>query len=432
MSSAPNIVEFIMHDLGTHLACYGESGAHTPNIDALAGESLVFDNMFCTAPQCSPARASIMTGCYPHSVGMMGLAHLGWGYAPGQRTLTQIARAHGYRTYLGGIHHECDRGPERFVREKLGYDEYSPREPVDLLRRAVGEDGPFFFSMGFFAAHRPFEADVTDEQVTAAVLPPYVPDTPATRRDVAQLEALVAQTDETIGEALRVLDESGAADETIVLFTTDHGPDLNRAKMTLYDPGIRVSCLLRLPPAVMPGPSRGARVPALASTIDILPTLLDLIGVQTPEFVQGRSLVPAIEAAHGRRPSAAAGRDYIVAEKTYHVIYDPQRCIRTRRYKYGMNWKPYQPIQLTVQHSVRIGLDRCGELYGAARGEEELYDLERDPGETNNVAYEPEYDAVRARLREQLLTVGVRFGSTALRAAADRGCPDAASELRRR
>jgi arylsulfatase A-like enzyme len=127
--------------------------------------------------------------------------------------------------------------------------------------------------------------------------------------------------------------------------------------------------------------------------------------------------VPAIEAARGRRPSAAAGRDYIVAEKTYHVIYDPQRCIRTRRYKYGMNWKPYQPIQLTVQHSVRIGLDRCGELYGAARGEEELYDLERDPGETNNVAYEPEYDAVRARLREQLLTVLRETGDPLLEGA---------------
>ena len=186
MSSAPNIVEFIMHDLGTHLSCYGESGAQTPNIDALAGESVVFGNMFSTAPQCSPARASIMTGCYPHSVGMMGLAHLGWGYAPGQRTLTQLLRERGYRTWLGGIHHECGHGPERFVKEQLGYDEYSRAEPVELLSRASASGKPFFFSMGFFAAHRPFEADVTDEQAAAAALPSYVPDTPATRRDVAQ------------------------------------------------------------------------------------------------------------------------------------------------------------------------------------------------------------------------------------------------------
>lgn len=417
MSSTPNIVEFIMHDLGTHLSCYGESGARTPNIDALAGESVVFDNMFCTAPQCSPARASIMTGCYPHSVGMMGLAHLGWGYRSGQRTITQLLRERGYRTWLGGIHHECGHGPERFVKEQLGYDEYSRAEPVELLGRASASGKPFFFSMGFFAAHRPFEADVTDDQIAATVLPSYVPDTPATRRDVAQLEALVAKTDVTIGRALRVLEESGAAENTIVLFTTDHGPDLNRAKMTLYDPGIQVACLLRLPPAVMRDPPRGLRVPALASTIDILPTLLDLTGAQTPEFVQGRSLVPAIDDAC-RRPASAAGtgpaprespprrigREYVIAEKTYHVIYDPQRCIRTRRYKYIVNWKPYQPIQLTVQHSARIGLDWCGELYGTARGEEELYDLEADPGELTNLAYLDGYQEVRRDLRERLFT----------------------------
>ena len=117
-----------MHDLGTHLNCYGETGAHTPHIDALAGESVVFERMFCTAPQCSPARASIMTGCYPHTVGMLGLAHLGWGYTDGQRTITQILKEEGYRTYLGGIHHECAPGrPVLFGRNS---DTTSIRAPL--------------------------------------------------------------------------------------------------------------------------------------------------------------------------------------------------------------------------------------------------------------------------------------------------------------
>ena len=208
----------------------------------------------------------------------------------------------------------------------------------------------------------------------------------------------MAQTDATIGEALRVLEESGVAENTIVLFTTDHGPDLNRAKMTLYDPGIRIACLLRLPPDLRTGRPDGLCVPALASTIDILPTLLDLIGVQAPEFIQGRSLLPAI--ARG-----GVGREYVVAEKTWHVIYDPQRCIRTPRYKYIVNWKPYEPIQLTVQHSVRIGLERCGELYGRARGEEELYDLQTDPEERTNLAYSDGHQEVRRELRDRLFTV---------------------------
>jgi arylsulfatase A-like enzyme len=242
--------------------------------------------------------------------------------------------------------------------------------------------------------------------VEVAVLPPYVPDTPETRKDCAQLNALVAETDRTIGAALEVLSTSGAGENTIVLFTTDHGPELNRAKMTLYDPGIRVTCMLRVPG------SQGRRVGALASTIDILPTLLDLCGIQTPEFVQGRSLaavcgIESSQQAVRQLPAvgAAMGRRYIVAEKTYHVIYDPSRCIRTNRFKYVMNRLPHQPIQLSVQHSYRIGLDRCGELYGTPRGEEELYDLETDPGERENLAYDPAYSETRAKLRQKLLTV---------------------------
>jgi arylsulfatase A-like enzyme len=176
---------------------------------------------------------------------------------------------------------------------------------------------------------------------------------------------------------------------------TDHGPEFNRAKMTLYDPGLGVACLLRSPGRIQPG----LRLDGLRSTIDLLPTLLDLAGVTIPEFVQGESFAGALGGGD-EKP-----REFIVGEKTWHVKLDPMRCIRTDRYKYIRNYHHNEPMQISAQHSRAVGLDRVGELYGHRRDPEELYDLLNDPDETENLADRPNYAETTDRLRSMLLRV---------------------------
>jgi len=388
-------VEIIWHDLGQFLCCYGQEWINSPNLDRLASEGIVMESMFCTAPQCSPSRASIMTGCYPHSNGMMGLAHLGWGYWEGQRTITQILREYGYATYLAGYQHEAGHGPSEYVARCLGYDRVLPEDIGPFIEKDLSRRQPFFLSVGSSSVHRPNRGSVSEDGAAGVELPPYVPDTPGTRMDLAQFATMIEAADARVGAVLDSLEQSGLRDNTIVLFTTDHGPELNRAKMTLYDPGLKVACLFRWPKQLQ----SNLRLSGMRSNIDILPTLLELAGITTPEFVQGESFASDLIGGED------AGRDYIIAEKTYHSIYDPMRCLRTSKYKYIWNLRPYLPMQVSVQHSVRMGLDAASKLYGAPRTEEELYDLEHDPDERHNLAYDDTYRDVLEELKKRLITV---------------------------
>lgn len=390
----PNIIEIIWHDLGQHLNCYGWDNVNSPHLNQLAEEGTMLTNMFCTAPQCSPSRSSIMTGCYPHSNGMMGLAHLGWGYNKGQRTITQILKENGYKTFLNGFQHEADRKSDQYLKEKLGYD-HILSDTADFFKNRIAQDAPFFLSIGFSDVHRPNVAEVSQKDIDNAELPAYIPGNDGTKKDMAQFEKMIEKADRKVGKILDKIKNTGLEEDTIIFFTTDHGPEFNRAKMTLYDPGIKVATILK-----WPGKIPANRVLAgMYSNIDILPTILDLAGITIPEFIQGESFKGSLT---GREEKS---RDYVIAEKTYHVIYDPMRCIRTDNYKYILNYRPAVPIQVSVQHSFRMGFDLAGQLYGKKRDEEELYDLNNDPEEKNNLAYNEKYLQVKEVLKNKLLTV---------------------------
>jgi arylsulfatase A-like enzyme len=302
------------------------------------------------------------------------------------------------------------------TRKETGYREIHSfgMNPIDdvapaackLIREDLASsEQPFFLNIGAFEVHRPFTQpyveEPTEAEMAAAVLPPYIPDTPGARRDIVRFQKLVRHSDARVGEILDALRESGLEENTIVYFTTDHGAEFCRAKMTLYDPGTEVACLIRWPRGI-PG---GRRLSHLASNIDIVPTVLDLAGLPVPDTVQGASAAACLTGEDD-----TPWRDFIVAEKNWHVIYEPMRALRTDRWKYIWNKHPGFPIQPSDEHAIMLGLDVVDREFSDPKPSEELYDLEADPLERNNLARDPACRETLEQLREMLFAEMDRTG----------------------
>jgi len=267
----PNVLFIICHDLGTQLGCYGDPSLRTTNLDSLTETGVRFDNYFCTTPLCSPSRGSILTGRYPHSNGLNGLTHRGFSLNPDERCLPELLAEAGYDTLLFGFQHEAS-DPRR-----LGYRWVSERgEPArcalitpkvaEFLRGyaggarqpdAGGREAPFLAMVGFSEVHRDFKHECYQPDDPAKVfLPPYLTDTPEVREDFADFHGLIHAADASVGDLLQTLAETGLAEDTWVIFTTDHGVPFPRAKSTLYDPGIRTALIMRWPAGFAGGRGR--------------------------------------------------------------------------------------------------------------------------------------------------------------------------------
>ncbi len=393
----PNIVQIICHDIGQHCGCYG-AGVATPNIDQLAAEGVRFTNYHCTAAQCSPSRGSIMTGLYPHNNGLVGLAHIGWDINDGVKTLPMYLADAGYRTLLFGLQHETPQDPC----EKLGYHErpYRPARAKDvaavaaefLLGPGARSAQPFYMNIGIVEPHRPYEQPgyAGDDPAKVQLLP-WLPDRPGIRQDIADLNGLVHALDDAVGIVADALDRAGLADRTILIFTTDHGLAMPRAKGTCYDPGTKTALIMRWPDHFPAGAVRDD----LLTNCDFMPTLLDLVGAGPAVGIDGRSFAGLLTGA------AYQPRDSIFLEMTWHDKYNPMRAVRTRRFKYIRNFgeRPLVYLPLDVWNG-RAGQEMREEYYSVRRPAEELYDLEADPLEYNNLVGQPEYESVLGELRE--------------------------------
>ncbi len=396
-NTRPNIIEVICHDLGRHVGCLG-APIETPNIDGLADEGVLFSNYFCTAAQCSPSRGSIMTGRYPHNNGLVGLAHIGWRIGASEVTLPMYLNRTGYHTRLIAHQHENSEAP------MLGYQEIEPI-PHDALTVASGldeflngdaQDGqPFFVSCGITEPHRPYEREGYDrDDPDALEVLPYLPDRPGIREDQAGLHGLIWRLDEALGQMRESLEASGLADDTLFIFTTDHGIAMPRAKGTCYDPGIGTALIAR-----WPAQFGGGRVQdELLTNCDLLPTLLDLAGVEPPPQLDGRSFLELLDENDDYEP-----RDDIFAEMTWHDQYNPMRAVRTNRYKYVRNFgrRPlvYMPADI---YGAPAGEEMKEDFYNEVRPTEELYDLDNDPLEMQNVIDDGDYDDIAWTLRTRV------------------------------
>ncbi len=411
-ASRPNIVLLHCHDLGRHLGCYGVQTAESPNLDRFAAQGVLFERSFCTAPQCSPSRASIYTGRYPHSNGVMGLTHgdFAWDLRPEERHLGQILKEAGYATAGVGVIHETHSGPGR-----CGLDEYAPPASAQemagaaiasLTRLARLRDKPFYLQAGCIEPHRLRGAEPhadlgflgTAIQPYAARgiwVPGYLKDTPGTRTELAELQGAVRHMDHQMGRVLQAIGELGLEQNTLVIFTTDHGIAMPRAKCSVYEPGLQTAFILRFPSRQ--GWHGGMRHGVLVSNVDYLPTILDAAGVPVPPNVQGRSLTALLD---GR---AYQPREAIFGEMTYHDYYDPRRSVRTATHKLIVNFSS-APAFMDPSQSWRPRSDTMEPPNRATAYHPtvELYDLVHDPWEQRNVAGDAKYSGTLAELRNRL------------------------------
>lgn len=408
----PNILLLHCHDLGTFLHCYGVNTVQTPNLDALAADGVRFARNFCTAPQCSPSRASIFTGRYPHNNGVMGLCHadFAWDLHPAEVHLAQLLRDAGYTTESVGVIHETHSGAAR-----CGYNKHTGKsrasemasEVIDRLQTFTKAPGqPFFLCAGCIEPHRMKSPGQTDhmgfltpefgpDDSQGVNVPGFLRDTPGTRAELAELQGAVRHIDTQMGRILAALSESGLEKNTLVLFTTDHGYAMPRAKCSLYEPGIATALMLRLPSRQ--GWHDGIVKQEMISNIDYLPTILELLGLPIPDTVQGRSFAPLLDG------KAYEPRDAVFAEISHHDYYDPRRCIRTETHKLILNFSS-APAYMDPSQSWRPRSDTVVPEDHATAYHPccELYDLSADPWEANDLAESPEHTGIRSDLIEKL------------------------------
>jgi len=394
----PNILYIHTHDTGRYVQPYGYA-IDTPNIQKLAETGVLFRKCFCAGPTCSPSRAALLTGMNPHSAGMIGLAHRGFSLKDYSQHIIHTLKAAGYHTVLVGMQHVAEKS------ETIGYDEQfgdaaNPQiAAMEFLRHKPAQ--PFFLSVGFSQTHRTGRIDGLSHHTGAGgtgepryTLPPApLPDTPQTRADFADFKTAAADMDRKMGEVFDVLDETGLAESTLVICTTDHGIAFPGMKCNLTDHGIGVMLILRGPG----GFGGGKVVDAMVSHLDLFPTLCDLGGIEKPAWLEGESLLPLV---HGETDEI---HGEIFAEVTYHAAYEPMRCVRTPRYKYirrfGDRRTPVLP-NCDDSCSKNLWMDAGWRERTLAR--EELYDLIFDPQEANNVAFCEVYADVRQQMRRRL------------------------------
>jgi arylsulfatase A-like enzyme len=389
----PNILYLHSHDTGRYVQPYGFA-VPTPRIQGLAEQGILFRQAFCAASTCSASRACLLTGQYAHSNGMLGLAHRGWSLHDYTHHIVHTLRQVGYHSTLIGEQHISKRpdviGYDRVVKISTSrVDDVAP-VTIDILRNAPAE--PFFLSVGFFETHREFFRPVAGDE--HHVRPPAnLPDTAETRGDMAAFTASARSLDRGVGAVLDALDDTGLARSTLVICTTDHGIAFPGAKATLSDRGIGVMLMLRGPG----GFAGGKASDALVSHIDLYPTICDMLEIPHPGWLQGRSLMPIVTGA------VDEVRDAIFAEGTYHAAYEPQRAIRTPRWKLVRRFGERRlPVLANIDDSPSKEVWLQNGYAEREIAPLQLYDLVFDPNEACNVVDRPELAPVVEHLSARL------------------------------
>jgi len=392
----PNILWLIAEDFGPHLACYGATQVHTPNLDALAARGLRYTRCFTTAPVCSPSRSAFNTGMYQTTLG----AHEHRTadpdkppLAPGVRLLADWLHAAGYFTA------NIVELPPALGFQGTGKTDWNfiaPKKPFDTSRWSdLKSHQPFYAQLNFQETHRKFHAPPRADP-TQVEIPPYYPDHPVVRQDWARYLDAASELDRKIGLVFEQLAADGLADNTIVVFFADNGQAHVRGKQFCYDSGLLVPLIVYWPPTLRPPADfqAGATSDRLLEAIDLAAQTLAWAGVPKPPAMQGRAFLGP--AAEPPRDVAFAARDR--CDETVLRF----RTARDARYRYIRNYTPGKPLMLPNNYKERQypvwrllkQLDAAGQLTvpsqrfltAPAMPPEELYDTQADPHETINLA----------------------------------------------
>ena len=406
-----NIVYLHCHDAGRYIQPYGYPVA-TPSLQRFAEQGVLFRQAFTTSPTCSPSRACLLTGQHAHTNGMTGLAHRGFELNDYRKHLIHLLHDAGYTSALAGIQHIAQGGPTGDMTvDAIGYKqvltedggfEKPTQAAIDYLHRP--HEKPFFLSVGYFAphrgnvAHRPAQSfpalgPAADERYVRPA-PPF-PDTPQTRRDMAEYLASMQSTDLCMGRVLEALDRTGLADRTLVIITTDHGIAFPNMKSRLTDHGMGVMLMMRGPASS--SISGGQVIDSMVTHLDVFPTVCELLDLEPRHELHGRSLLPLVSGQSDHL------HDAVFAETNFHAAEEQMRAVRTDRFKYIRHYSGFQyPVlpncddSITKQMRFEKGWSR------QPQPKEELFDLIFDPQEANNLADRPGYDTVLSEMRQRL------------------------------
>ena len=398
----PNILWITSEDNGPDLGAYGLDYAHTPALDNLAKESAIYTNAFATAGVCAPARSTIITGMYPPS---LGSHHM--------RSRAQLPS--GIKFYS---HHLRDAGYYCTNNSKEDYNLVKPQGSWDESGRKAHwknapKGNPFFAIFNHTISHeskiRLREKSFPHHKIEDASIPPYHPNIPETKRDWAQYHANVTKLDGLVDKTLKELDEAGLTEDTIVFYYGDHGSGMPRHKRWLWDSGIHIPLLVRIPDKwkelreVQPG----AKTDRLVSFVDLGPTALSLAGIDPPKNMHGKAFL----GVHSKKP-----REFIHAFRgRMDERYDMVRAVRDKRYKYIRNYNPHQIYGQFIAYMFQTDTTRIwkemfdqGKLndiqsaFWKTKPPIEFYDTLNDPHEVNNLADSQSHASHRERLAAEL------------------------------
>lgn len=413
----PNIIWIITEDMSLEMGCYGDKQVQTPNLDKLAAQGVRYMQTFTTAPVCSASRSALITAMYQTSIDAQNhRSHRDDGYMlpPPVKPITEYLRNAGYYTVLGEIKEDGIKGYGKtdynFNLDKSIFDSN------DWKDRQPGQ--PFFAELMVSVTHRgaiwkgavqKHQPQVDPDKV---ILPPYYPNHPVAREDWATYLESIQLMDAYVGTILKRLDDEGLSENTVVIFTSDHGRCMVRDKQFIYDGGIHIPFLMRWPGQLKAGSVNND----LISAIDISATVLQLAGIKPPDYIEGRVLF-------GRD---AKKRDYIVAARDrMDETVDKMRAVRTKQFKYIKNYMPEKPYMQPNNYKEKEypvwnllkELNSQGKLTPAqalfvapTKPAEELYDIQKDPYELNNLAesvkYQKQLIAMRKILENWIITTG--------------------------
>ena len=351
-----NVLLILTEDQGAQMGALGTKGLQTPNMDAIARQGVLFRNAFVAYPVCSPSKGALYTGLYPHTNGLRSLTQNF--FVPASKltpeqlnnpvynrarihdsvpTLIEGLRDAGYYT---GVSMKLHVSPN----QKFPFDEWirNPHQDhcgfignpnkdlaVEFIRNAQAKGAPWFLLYNIEQPHRPFR-NSDKEPITVdpseVEIPPFLPDTPVVRKDWAEYLDYIECADSLVGEALAALDETGCSNDTLVIFLGDHGPAFQRGKMTLYDFGLRVPMAIK-----GPGIRTGAVSDDLVSEIDIMPTILECLGLERPDLEHGLSLLSILGGKGG-----AQGHEYVFGEIHHDYIFFPAGSVGRGDRDHGM------------------------------------------------------------------------------------------------
>jgi uncharacterized sulfatase len=397
----PNILWLSSEDHGPHMGCYGDRYATTPNVDRLAEKGVVYTRVWSCAPVCAPARTTIISGLYPTSTGSEHMRSL-VPYPAGKKMLPQYLREAGYYC--------TNNAKEDYNLAKPGrvWDDSSRK--AHWKNRAPGQ--PFFAVFNSLKSHesqiriRPHKAMHDPAKVR---VPAYHPDTPEVRRDWAQYYDKVTEADADAGRLLKELGDAGLADDTIVFYWADHGPGMPRCKRTPCDSGLRVPLVVHIPEKwrhlAPPDFKPGGRCDRLVSFIDFAPTVLSLAGIAPPGWMQGHAFL----GKHTAKPAAFLHGFRGRMDERYDLV----RSVSDGRHVYVRN---YMPHLIPGQHvaymfetpTTRVWkklhdegkLSPAQDRFWQTKPPEELYDLQNDPDEIDNLASSEKHQATLKALRQ--------------------------------